>query len=444
MIELELVPQRKALLDGHDNTLDVLLLARAPAAPATSRKRTPLNLSIVIDRSGSMAGRPLEEAKRCAAMIVDGLAPIDRASLVVYSDEPDVLVASQAIGDKGAFRHALAGVETHGMTNLHGGWLTGAEQAAEVQSPEVLSRVLLLSDGMANRGITGTADIARHCAELAAAGVTTSTYGLGNGFNEELMTEMARAGRGNAYYGQTADDLADPFREELDLLSALCARGLCLSLAPMDGVQVKVVNQYPLDAEGYVRLPDVAYGGEAWALLRLTVARSVLEQAGSGDIHLLTASLEYTDLEGRVSQPELVHLRLPRLPVATFEAIAQDEQVLKRAQELRAADLQEEGRMAARAGDWRRVEQVLSQLRELANAHPWLRAAVERLEGYARARELENFSKEARYSSSKMRSRLTGSDENAWSEVEESAKASYLRRKLAQGKAAPRHPDKPK
>jgi len=434
MIKLELIPQRKALLDEHDNTLDVLLIARAPASPATTRQRTALNLSIVIDRSGSMAGGPLQEAKRCAEMIVDALAPTDLASLVVYDSEVDVLVASHTIGDKTAFRQALAGVETKGMTNLHGGWLAGAEQAAEGQAPEVLSRVLLLSDGMANQGITKAAEITRHCAEMAAAGVTTSTYGLGTKFNEVLMTEMARSGQGNAYYGQTADDLADPFREELDLLSALCGRGLRLSLEPVAGVQVKIVNQYQVNADGHALLPDVAYGGEAWALLRLTVARGVLEQTVTGDIHLLTARLDYTDLEGRDRQPELVHLRLPRLPVAAFEVVAQDEQVLKRAQELRAADLQEEGRVAARAGDWRRVEQLLSQLRELAGTHPWLRAAVQRLEGYARTRERESFSKEAQYSSTRMRSRLTGSDESNWSEAQESGKASYLRRKGEQGK----------
>lgn len=434
MIELELIPQRAALLDSHDNTLDVLLVARAPAVPATRRARTALNLSLVIDGSGSMTGRPLREAKHCAAMIVDALAPTDRASLVVYGSEVDILLPSQAVGDKSAFRHALAGVETRGMTNLHGGWLSGAEQAAEGHSQKVLSRVLLLSDGVANRGITEVPEIARHCADMAAAGITTSTYGLGNSFNEELMAEMARAGQGNAYYGQTADDLADPFREELDLLNALCGRVLRLALAPASGVEARVVNQYRVDAAGCALLPDVAHGAEAWALLRLTVPEGVLAQAGAGDIHLLSAHLAYTGPDGRALHAGPVHLRLPRVPAPFFEAMMQHELVLTRAQELRVADLQEQVRAAARAGDWQRVEQMLAQLHELASTHPWLREAVARLDGYVRARERESVSKEAHFSATRLRSRLTGSDERSWSTIDETRKASYLRRKSVQGK----------
>jgi Ca-activated chloride channel family protein len=94
-----------------------------------------------------------------------------------------------------------------------------------------LKRVILLSDGQANEGLTDAAAIAAQCAEWAARGVTTSTYGLGNSFNEELMVAMARAGGGNHYYGDTAEDLMDPFQQELELLGNLCLRDLRLSAA---------------------------------------------------------------------------------------------------------------------------------------------------------------------------------------------------------------------
>jgi Ca-activated chloride channel family protein len=435
MIDLEFVPHRAALLAGQDNGLDVVLRAKAPAAPNTQRERLPLNLAIVIDRSGSMSGRPLAEAKRCAAMIVDGLSAKDHASVVVYDDRVDVLIASRPVDDKQAFRHAIAEVDSRGSTALHDGWLTGAEQAAAQQNGQALSRVLLLSDGCANQGLCDTAAIARQCAEMAEAGVGTSTYGLGQGFNEELMTAMARAGQGNAYYGQTAEDLMDPFREEFDLMSALCARRLRLALAPAGGVRVEVVNQYRTDAEGRTMLPDLAYSGEAWAVLRLTVPRAVVETAGEGDIHLLTASLAYADLEGRPGRSQPVHLRLPRLPAASFAAVAANDVVAQRSTELRAAALQEEGREAALFGDWRRVRELLHELRELAESNPWLRASVEKLEEYARRRETQRFSKEALYKAGKMRSRLAARDEGvAWSVGMEEAKPSYLRRKPEQGK----------
>ena len=81
--ELLLLPRRSALLLGHANTLDVLVRLQAPSSPGTAHERPPLNLAIVIDRSGSMSGQPLKEALRCARFMIDSLGPSDRASLVL-------------------------------------------------------------------------------------------------------------------------------------------------------------------------------------------------------------------------------------------------------------------------------------------------------------------------------------------------------------------------
>jgi Ca-activated chloride channel family protein len=435
MIELEFVPHRAALIGGQENTLDVLLRVKAPAAPESRRERPPLNLAIVVDRSDSMWGQPLAEAKHCAAMIIDGLSSRDRASVVVYDNVADVLVPSRSVDDKHVFYEALRAVENRGCTALHTGWLTGAEQAARHQNRLVLSRVLLLSDGCANRGLCDTPAIAKHCAEMADAGVGTSTYGLGEDFNEDLMTAMARAGQGNAYYGSTAEDLMDPFRQEFDLMSALCARSLRLALAPAPGVRVKIVNGYQIDAAGHSMLPDLAYGGEAWALLRLTVPRSVAETDYAGDVHLLTASLACADLDGRAVHVEPVHLRLPLVSAAAFAAIPVNELVSSRIAELNAAELQEQARWAAQRGDWNHVQRLLQELRAQAVSSPWLSASIAELEAYAHRRKSELFSKEALYKAGAMRNRLAALDElQAWSADIEAEKASFLRRKLEQGR----------
>jgi Ca-activated chloride channel family protein len=435
MIKLEFLPHRAALLAGQDNNLDVLLRVQGPAAPESRRDRLPLNLAIVIDRSGSMAGRAIAEAKRCAGMIVDRLSAKDRASLVVYDHVVNVLVPSQPAEDKKLFHAALQEFDSGGTTDLHAGWLAGAEQASHQMNGKVLSRVLLLSDGNANQGLCDVTAIAGHCAEMADAGVGTSTYGLGQSFNEDLMTAMARSGQGNAYYGRTADDLMDPFQQEFDLLDALCARRLRLALDPAAGVRVEVANGYKTDAEGRSMLPDLAYGGEAWALLRLTVPRSAVELANDGDTHLLTANLAYADLDDRTNHAEPVHLRLPRLPAAAFAAIAPNDLVTSRAAELNAAALQEQARSAALSGDWGQVQHLLEELRAEAAHSPWLRASIGELERYANSRESQRFSKEALYKASAMRSRLAALDEQeAWSNDLEAEKASFLRRKLEQGR----------
>ena len=162
-----------------------------------------------------------------------------------------------------------------------------------------LARVILLSDGNANVGeITDTAGIAALCAQAAERGVTTSTYGLGRDFNEELMVEMAKRGGGNHYYGDTAADLFEPFAEEFDFISALCARHVRLSLAAAPGVNVRLLNDYPVEGDAgipVIRLPDIAFGAEAWALVELEIpAGLAVENAGQ----LLQAAVTASTPEG--------------------------------------------------------------------------------------------------------------------------------------------------
>jgi Ca-activated chloride channel family protein len=433
MISLSFAPKKPALLADRDNELEVLLRVRADERRGARFEREPFNLSVVIDRSGSMSGRPLQEAVRCAEMIVDRLDSHDRLSIVTYDNTISVDVPSQKVADRSTFRSALRRIENGGTTDLHGGWLAGAEQTALHQGTGSLSRVLLLSDGCANVGVTDHSQIAKHCASLAEAGVQTSTYGLGHQFNEELMSRMARSGLGNAYYGQTAEDLMDPFMEEFDLLSELCARKLRLSLVPARGVTVEVLNGYPIDNEARSMLPDIAYGSEAWALLKLAVPSSVA-RADARSVDLLAAALTYSDLSG-VEHSESARLKIETLPREAWEAVATDPAVVRRVTEVRAAAHQEMARTAARHGDWQRVESLLQQLRGEAADNPWLKASIDELEQYASARQTESFSKEAYYKAQKLRTRLADKAEDAdWSMAQEGDKASFLRRKLEQGK----------
>jgi Ca-activated chloride channel family protein len=414
----------------------VLVSARAPA-DEDARPRTPLNLALVLDRSGSMRGQPLQEACRCAGLVIEGLGATDRASLVVFGDEVDVLVPNRLVGDPAAFRVALAGVAPGGATALHDGWRIGADQAVIGHEPGMLSRVLLLSDGNANRGLTNPEAVARRCADALEQGVSTSTYGLGRRFNEELMLEMARAGGGNGYYGQTAEDLLDPFREEFDLLRAICATRLRLRLDAPEGVEVSVLNRYPRGDDGRWALPDLAAGGEAWALVQLRIPRALRTRAEGGEVEILRAALELDRRDEGPSTVRPARLALPFVPPEAYAALAEDERIRQRAQELRAADLQEEARIAARQREWNRVDELLDSARIESADNPWIVRTLDALERYARQRHTEAFSKEAMYSAAKYRSRLadpSDTDLAGYDASAESAKARYLRRKMQQGK----------
>lgn len=426
--------RRPALLAGHDNELDVLVRIQAPDAPAELPKRNPLHLSLVIDRSGSMSGQPLDEAKRCAEFVLDGLQPTDRLSVVMYDGHAQTLVPAVPLADKEPIRRAIREIHSGGNTNLHGGWLQGAETLAPHTKDDVTSRVILLSDGCANEGLTEHDPIWAQCADLARAGVSTSTYGLGHGFNEELMIGMAKHGHGSSYYGQTADDLMDPFREEFELLNALCARRLRLEIEPAPGVKAKLLNDYVADGQNAWLLPSLAFAGEAWAVVRLRVPSpaSAAEGQGEGLLSLCSFSVRYTTLDGEPRAIQPYALALPALPASAFHAIAEDELVARRAGELEAAYLQTKARAAARNGDWAGVESALRKAERAAANNPWVAESVKELRALAAQKDEVMFSKESAFASRRMSTRLAASQESL--QVNDALGASYLRRKSNQGK----------
>jgi Ca-activated chloride channel family protein len=433
--------RRPALLAGHDNELDVLVRVQAPDAPLDLPKRNPLHLALVIDRSGSMSGQPLDEAKRCAEFVLDGLQATDRLSLVVYDNQVQTLVPTMLLHDKEFARRAIRSIDSGGSTDLHGGWFQGAETLAPHTKENITSRVILLSDGCANHGLLDHDRIYAQCAEFARAGVSTSTYGLGHGFNEELMIGMARHGQGSSYYGQTADDLMDPFREEFELLNSLCARRLRLEIAPAAGVKAKMLNDYVADGENAWLLPNLAFGGEAWAVIRLRVP----SPAAAGDtaaaaLSLCSFSLRYTTLDGEPRAIQPMSLALPVLPASAFGAIAEDELVARRTDELEAAYLQTKARAAARRGDWAGVARSLKRAERIAANNPWVADSLNELRELASRKDEVMFAKESAFSARVMSSRLAARDEMG-SAYDAPASAAYLRRKGSQGKAERKPPE---
>ena len=433
--------RRPALLAGHDNELDVLVRVQAPDAPAELPKRNPLHLALVIDRSGSMSGQPLDEAKRCAEFVLDGLQATDRLSLVVYDNQVQTLVPTMLLHDKEFARRAIRAIDSGGSTDLHGGWFQGAETLAPHTKENITSRVILLSDGCANHGLLDHDQIHAQCAEFARAGVSTSTYGLGHGFNEELMIGMARHGQGSSYYGQTADDLMDPFREEFELLNALCARRLRLEIAPAAGVKAKMLNDYVADGDNAWLLPNLAFGGEAWAVIRLRVPSPVAAgDAEAAALSLCSFSLRYTTLDGEPRAIQPMSLALPALPASAFGAIAEDELVARRTDELEAAYLQTKARAAARRGDWAGVARSLKRAERIAANNPWVAESLNELRELAARKDEVMFAKESAFSARAMSSRLAARDEMG-SAYDAPASAAYLRRKGSQGKAERKPPE---
>ena len=433
MTEFLLKAQRPALLEGFNNEIHILAKLTAPSAPKKLKKRKSLNLSIVIDRSGSMAGQPLEEAKKCAIMIVNSLERDDRISIITYHYEVELLVPSTIAENKSSIISAISSITTAGTTALHAGWLMGAEQVAQFKSASSINRVLLLSDGVANVGLTRLEEIIPQCSELAETGVTTSTYGLGQHFNEDLMIEMAKAGQGQGYYGETAEDLADPFKEEFDLLTNTMATNLEIFVEYPTFVSLELLNTY-IGADPKWKMPDLAYEGEAWALFKLNIKQENVNQCSNVDI--LRSHISYLDLKGNKVETEVKSIRLAPVNQNAFAAITEDPNVKSRLLELRAASFQDRARQAANNEDWDEVAIIMEHARQESGENAWVKESLSSLERYAKRKERRAFSKEALYSADKFRSRLSSNYENSevYSASQENAKPMYLRRKQERGK----------
>jgi Ca-activated chloride channel family protein len=223
---------------------------------------------------------------------------------------------------------------------------TGALQL-EGGTEKTVSRVILLSDGKANRGERDLSIIEGQCREWLGRGVSTTTVGLGRGSNEDLMIGMARAGGGQNQYGETAADLNDSFEEELALLQTMHLRQIGLKLLPAAGVIMEMLSPALQLVDRSWRMTDFAWGAEAWVAVRLHLSPGTAGQTRD----LLAASVSGTALDGTAMQAHAPVLQLPVLDAAALEALHRNETAYTRLEELAFTNASEHLRQLANEGD---------------------------------------------------------------------------------------------
>jgi Ca-activated chloride channel homolog len=410
---------------------DFHILVRLQSEPQAGFKRTPLNLALVIDRSGSMQGPKLREAKRCVVDLIQRMHPEDQVGLVQYDDQVDTVLPLRPLDQvTGIIDSLVQGITADGSTDLHAGWLRGGEMLAPRAGNQSICHTILLSDGQTNRGLTNTARICEQVTALAGAGVTTTTVGLGADFNEELMTAIAQAGQGSAHYGERAIDLAETFEAEIGLLSQLQWRNVEMSISG-DSTQIELLNTYQRASEGW-RMPSVALGSECWALFRMPMREAIRLQVERGSA--LTVSVRAIDANGEQFSFKGQLLSLPIVAPDVYSAELGHELVERRINELNAAMLQMEIRNAALRGDWLQVEQLVNRLETIGRNEPWVAASIAFTRQLMKARDEGRMSKEMLYKSRKMNRRLSSTDEMMFSMTDDFELPAFLRRKSTEGR----------
>jgi len=214
-----------------------LLQVQVDGKEETKKRTAPINLAVVLDRSGSMRGEKIQQAREAALVAFDQLSGSDTFSLVIYDQEVEVVIPPTRVRDAEHVRSAIHRIESRGSTALYEGVQTGAEQVERYFAEKNINRVLLLSDGIANIGLSSPTDLARLGSRLERSGISVSTVGLGLDYNEDLMTALAEAADGNYYYVRDAEELPDVFASELGEIKTLVARGVRLIIELPEGIQ---------------------------------------------------------------------------------------------------------------------------------------------------------------------------------------------------------------
>ncbi|MBD1913656.1 MULTISPECIES: macro domain-containing protein [unclassified Leptolyngbya] len=317
---IDLIPLRAAVCSDRPTTLDLVVRIIPPDLPETIDARRPtLNVGFVIDRSGSMGHRKkIEYSRQAVCYAIEQLLPSDRLSVTIFDNHVETLIPNTPANNKTSFKRLINQIQPRGSTALHAGWVQGGIQVSQSLTAE-LNRVIVLSDGLANLGETNPDAIATDVHGLAQRGVSTSTMGLGDDYNEDLLEAMARSGDGNYYYIEAAEQLPSIFEQELQGLAITIGKAVTMAVKPQgDVVLADVLNDLDKDADGQYKLPNLMFGNPIDFVVRLKVP-AITQEAPLCVFHL-----SWTDTEQQLQEltiplqlPVVLHHQLNEFPLNT-------------------------------------------------------------------------------------------------------------------------------
>jgi len=343
--------------------------------------REPLNVAFVLDRSGSMAGAKISLARSAIDAAIGALEGRDRFAVVAYDDRIDVAAPSApATGaNRAAARRSLDAIDARGSTNLFEGWMRGCAEVAERQADAGMHRVLLMSDGLANIGVTDPEELARHAAELRVRGVATWTFGFGHDFDEALLERLAVAGGGQSFYVETPQQIRDYVTNAVGEALDVVARDAQLLVEVPEGVLVEPLGLFRSHRRGGVTVVEL---GDLVSSQQLRLVLKVnLPQGRDEDTVVVRLSL--SDRDGALSaSPREVEWAYADHRANDLQP--RDREVDREVAGLHAARVRKEAALRNREGDYAGASRALAgaarRIRGYAGSDPQLLHLADELE----------------------------------------------------------------
>lgn len=307
---------RATLPAGASTRAVVKVTLDAPTVPVKT-DRPAVNLAIVLDRSGSMSGSKMEQAREAAVTALRRLGPKDVFSLVIYDNEIQTLISAQQVKNVDELEATIRGIQTGGGTALFGGVSQGASELRKFNNGDFVNRLILLSDGLANVGPSSPDELGRLGASLSKEGITVTTVGVGNDYNEDLMITMAQKSDGNSYFVENSDDLPRIFGAELGDVLSVVAQDVVLTVEFTDGCRpVRLIGREGLvrDHTVEVSLKQLYGGQQKYALIEVDVPTTEAGQTR----RVATATCRY---QSAIDKKAMVSTASA---VAAFSAVAEE------------------------------------------------------------------------------------------------------------------------
>lgn len=293
-LRMQLEPAQKLLFSDQPQTT-YLRISLEGVFEADEAERAPVNVALVLDRSGSMQGDKLRHAREAALLALDYLRPRDILSLVTYDDTVEVPITATRFHDRAAVERAIRRIRAGGNTALFAGTAKGASEVAKFKDDNHVNRVILLSDGLANVGPSSPGELQRLGRKLGGQGMSVTTIGLGLGYNEDLMVRLAQASDGNHVFAEQPEELASIFRNEFGELGRIVAQDLVITIRCPEGVRPlrMVGREADIDRNRIVtRINQLAAEQEKYLLLEVEVRGDT----GASERELADVELTYLDM----------------------------------------------------------------------------------------------------------------------------------------------------